>query len=366
MLLLLTMLLAACSDDADDGVDRKDDGGDVLQLVAYGQLQTDAVPANTRAITSENHGNYELYEGANSIGVFLTYQTKNAPKEVSTFTYDATDGWMSQVKVKVEDNPYRIYGFMPTTFESAQDFKYQIAPLSTGETYNNGAILTFTNLPPVAKEDFCLLTGVQDLGGVKTATLNLKRGVFSYQGRAKGQNYANLMFEHLYGGVLFHLKIAEAYNQLRTIKLKEFKLLTTNIYTIADMVIKVNPTDDEATPFSVTSYTMTSSEGSGATLFTSEEGEELKTDTPCDISGYFFPLLSSTNNIGHELAMECTYDVYDKKGNLVRKSCVARNSLPDMESTPGTRNILTLTVEPTYLYVLSEPDLDNPTITISN
>jgi hypothetical protein len=27
--------------------------------------------------------------------------------------------------------------------------------------------------------------------------------------------------------------------------------------------------------------------------------------------------------------------------------------------------VLTLTVNPTYLYVLSEPDLDNPTITIN-
>jgi hypothetical protein len=65
--------------------------------------------------------------------------------------------------------------------------------------------------------------------------------------------------------------------------------------------------------------------------------------------------------------METTYNVYDRKGNLIRKDCKAKNvlNLPTGGLTRGQKYTFNLTVNPTYLYVLSDPDLDNPTITVN-
>ena len=69
--------------------------------------------------------------------------------------------------------------------------------------------------------------------------------------------------------------------------------------------------------------------------------------------------------------LRSTYDIYDKKGNLIRQDQVAETKLnpfyifnvTDMER--GKKYVLKLTVAPTYLYQLSDQDLDNPTIIIN-
>ena len=87
------------------------------------------------------------------------------------------------------------------------------------------------------------------------------------------------------------------------------------------------------------------------------------------VDGYFAPVADVANS----LILECKYDVYDKKvtqdrpyGNLVRQNCEATNKLPSLVARLNQLTSLTLTVNPTYLYILSDPDMDNPTITISN
>ena len=66
--------------------------------------------------------------------------------------------------------------------------------------------------------------------------------------------------------------------------------------------------------------------------------------------------------------LRSTYDVYDKKGNLVRQGCVAENRIEPAEIfgssqlRRGWKYTIQLKLKPTYLYVMSDPDLDNPTI----
>jgi len=361
MLLMATMLLAACSTDDDNSA--VVGSTDTLQLVAYCQQTADAAPLMTRGLTTGNLGNYAMYEGPNAIGVFLTSGT-TAPNRVSTFTWNETNGsWESRVNVKPQ--PYMIYGFMPTAFASEPSFSYTIRPVSSD--YANGATLMFTSLPSVASEDFCLLTGVQDLGGSSTAALDLKRGQFSYQGREKGKNFVNLMFEHLYAGILFQMKVGTTYSTLRTIKLKELKLKTSTSISTVTWTVQVTPNNTEAVPYVITPTATFLASDSEATLFKSDDGQELAT-TAYDISGYVYPFQSDNDYIGNHLSIVCTYDVYDRKGNLIRQNCTAENKLPvtpDEQWKSGNRIVVPLTVEPTYLYVLSEPDLDNPTIIIN-
>ena len=98
-------------------------------------------------------------------------------------------------------------------------------------------------------------------------------------------------------------------------------------------------------------------------LFESEEGKALSATTELELSGNIIPGCTDV------LSLVTTYDVYDRKGHLVRKDCVATNKLPSslVLSTlkAGERQPVALTVAPTYIYVLSDPDLDNPTLTFN-
>ena len=94
-------------------------------------------------------------------------------------------------------------------------------------------------------------------------------------------------------------------------------------------------------------------------IFNNGEGEALNTLTALEVNAGLAPEPLILGN----LTLVSTYDVYDSKGNLIRQNCSATNTLPDnLQVNRGERMQLNMTVEPTYLYVLSEPDLDNPTI----
>ena len=352
LLLLIGVLLAACSDDSD-----RDDGEtDVLQLVAYSQGMTDLEPvATTRGIPS----GYHEYTGPSSIGVYST-RADEAPSSIRTFSYDEVKNqWNSLVSTKL-DVTYYIYGYMP-----ASSVIHCAISKRDGKDYSEGAVLTFSDLPPVLSEDFCVVTGVQQLD-TKNAEVNLTPGVFAFTGRSTGNNFACLMLDHLYSCVKFRFLVNSDYDKLRTIKLKKVELKTTHPGSYPLTVTMIAGANYEVNWGSATGPT-----NDYVSLPVSEDGVILSATTVKEVEGYFAPMTDVADN----LVLQCTYDVYDKnvttehpEGNLIRQNCEAVNKLPASIIEVGTdkRTLLTLTVNPTYLYVLSDPDLDNPTITISN
>ena len=71
------------------------------------------------------------------------------------------------------------------------------------------------------------------------------------------------------------------------------------------------------------------------------------------------------------LILTSTYDVYDTQGNKTRENCQATNTmvLKDLHTEltytqRGKRYTINMTIQPTYLYVLSDSDLNNPTVKI--
>ena len=98
----------------------------------------------------------------------------------------------------------------------------------------------------------------------------------------------------------------------------------------------------------------------------SEEGIALTTDYQ-PFQSHFMPAGVTKLNI------ISTYDVYDRKGNLIRLNDEAINTIDihelftgQDEALRGRRYTINLTINPTYLYMLSDPDLDNPTVIIDN
>ena len=345
LLIAIAMLLSACSSD-DAGVQTDTAGnesaGRVVQLVSYASPFTDqelshrAAPAGFTAYTpnkTTNMGVYMLLEGA--------------PEEKRITYNTSTDKWNAYFEVE-KNKTFTVYGYMPKTGEMNSTL--------TSIT-DNGATLNITGIKPVTTDDICIITGVKDTDD------GLKEGQFSWSTPIEEvETYKiSLLMDHLYAAALFRLKIDAEYAQLRTIKLKKLTLNTDKESVNAAISLTHNGTG--ASPIS--SITYTSSDGSGSStsdIYKNDEGTELPTTTatPLSVNAYFAPELSSN------LTLVSTYDVYDSKGNLIRQNCTATNNLPDLSAVRGQRVLLNMIVNPTYLYVLSEPDLDSPTITIGN
>ena len=240
---------------------------------------------------------------------------------------------------------YTVYGYMPKTGDMSSSLTKSAADAAT---------LTISNIKPITTDDICIITGV------KAADEGLKEGQFSWSWpiSAGEDNYKiHILMDHLYAAAQFRLKIDAEYAALRTIKLKTMTLSTNKGSVDATVMLTHNTTG--ASPVSSATYTA-SGISDAIVIFNNDEGIALDKTTPLDINACFAPTFSAN------LTMITTYDVYDRKGDLIRQNCTATNKLPDLEAVRGQRVQLNMTVNPSYLYVLSDPDLDNPTIQIDN
>ena len=274
----------------------------------------------------------------------------------------------------VPDGDYYVYGFIPS--DAADDAT--ITKLS-GD-FKNGAKLTIKGLR-TAGYDACVIIGAKEgpdadhdnglvAGDFK---INLDTGTRIVDGKTViNPNYLYLLFDHLCSALSIGIKVDGDYNTLRTIKLKQLTLQTATESGLmaekADVVVDLVANTMGINPISGLSYGATDK---GASVYLSDEGLTLTTSYQSFLS-HFLPITGVT-----KVVITCVYDVYDKDtsinpaGNLVRKDCKASNTvrLSDIISYfPGVQRGwkygINMTVKPTYLYVLSDPDLDNPTVTV--
>jgi hypothetical protein len=349
LLIATAMLLSACSSDnpeAQTFTTVNEPVGKEVQLMSYASPFTDqelshrAAPAGFTAYKPDKTTNMGVY-------MLLSENPEtdwDSPK-LERITYNPnTNKWNAYFEVTADKN-YTVYGYMPKTGEMGSTLAKSTADAAT---------LTINNIKPVTTDDICIITGV------KGTDDGLKEGLFSWYTPVGAKTYKiSLLMDHLYAAAQFRLKIDAEYAALRTIKLKTMTLRTVKGSVNATIALTHNTTG--TSPISSITYTL--SDGSStADIYNSNEGTALPTTTatPLSVNAYFAPELSSN------LTLVSTYDVYDRKGNLIRQDCTATNKLPNLEAIRGQRVQLNLTVNPTYLYVLSDPDLDNPTITIGN
>ena len=331
--LAIAILLCACSSDNPEvqtvSAEAQPVGGDI-QVMAYAPPfantdPTDA-PAGFYAYTPDkttNMGVYMLSGGAAIKEERITYNNNK---------------WHAYFDVAANTS-YTVYGYMPKMGNMSS---------SLTDVTENAAKLTITGIKPVTTEDICIITGVKD------SKEGLKEGYFNWSWPIGDENYSiHLLMDHLYAAVQFHMVIDEDYALLRTIKLKTMTLSTDKGSVNATITLTHN--DTGASPVSSVEYSASGS-SDAVVVFNSDEGEALDTTTPLVINACFAPTLSEN------LTMVTTYDVYDRKGNLIRKNCTATNKLPNLDAVRAQQVQLNLTVNPTYLNVLSDPDLDNPTV----
>ena len=174
------------------------------------------------------------------------------------------------------------------------------------------------------------------------------------------------------------MKVDDTYATLRSIKLKSLNIwaLSNDDEKIETMTGTVNITANTrgVSPIGTNAVTFTpKSTGNKkpVTLYdnselTSTDDDQLPklTTTYQNLQGYY-----ASPSVNRFL-MKSLYNIYDRKGNLIREDCEAENIFTIQETNgilqPGKKYTVQITVTPTYLYVLSEPDLDNPTFTVTN
>ena len=333
-------------------------GGLLLLSGCSGGSSGDDVPPSEQAYlqlgaVTRTAGAFEINDPATNIKLFLTTQTSLLqPVEGSTYSY-STDHWSSLTPFSVKENmQYYLYGYMPASLSATQS-----AP--EGD-YSKGMNLTLSNLPAITTDDICVLVGVQRVGA-NSGSPTVTEGQYGFLTGIKGQNYLNLLMAHLYAKMKVSFKIDPAYAELRSIHLKNITL--SSKYA-----------DDASVAVS-----LRSGQGIGSPTFPSGSGEQVhsvilldtkkildknfvSTPLTLDIPAYCRPMgLEGT----YHLTLTTTYDVYDTKNqNLGERTSENKIDFNMAEVRPGQEKDIVLTVKPTYLYVLSEYDADNPTITL--
>ena len=358
--------LAGCSNEEDDIPQQK------LTLVTSMTPFYDVSRMSTRSLPDGYVPYNVLYPTTvpekTTIGIFMP------PERITPsvdFVYKAGNEWESTIGI-TDGTQYYIYGFMPK--EDTQGAV--IAPLNSD--YANGATLTLRGLNSVTGADVCLVVGVKKweptppsstiAPGIEDSGIRL--GEFGYAGGPAGSNYVYLLLKHIYAGLHFKAHVDPGYGALRSIHVTKLEILSDALADAIDLTIELTANDEGNDP--VTGIQYAPSQGANtsasATLFPYEGGPaevEIPVSSPAGFLACYAP------SICNSFELQTTFDVYDKQGNKTRENCVVRNvinnNLIPQISTMAAGELYTIDmlIKPTFLYVLSDPDLDNPTITLT-
>lgn len=382
----MSLLMTACSEDSSDMQEDRD----VLQIIPFtrpftdeGQLQTRAdVPYDNITLPEDYLIFRNLYPQASSeyasIHAYLIEKGTTTVNTQGNFVYDYTKeeletdnfitntGWSSNVRLRA-GKEYYVYGFMPASLTPSASIS------SNNGSYENKAVININGIDAVTPADVCVVTGVKGFDTPITnpaTTGNVELGKFYYKGREKEDgNYIYLLLDHLFACINLEYSVATQYSYLRKVKLRKVEIsasgetpkkrnLTVTIpgsnsslYDVVYSVVDVEGTNLSVHPAVV--YDKTATVASALDYIPVEGIGRLS------VPGYFTPYLNTSFKI------TSYYDVYDLQDNPMRTGCKADNVIQLNTTDPiqrGNSYTVRFVITPTYLYQLSEPDLDNPTI----
>ena len=384
-LILPMLLMLSCS--SEEGEEEKNG---TLAIVPFSSSYYNAIPWDTRApnlpTNYEPYGlsTYAIAPKHTNIGVWLTQSPANS-STLEDFVYKDDSDWRSSAKITA-NYTYNIYGYMPHT----PGDNASIAPLSGN--YANGAVITLTNHNTLTEDDLSVIVGVRKGSSSETIeTLQdppLRLGTFQYTASANDNN--NILFvllKHIYAGLRFSARIDPEYHKVREIYVTKVDLTAHHIYQTGTVEVTLTANASGTDPSAIKYTPNTDAGWATINLYEydrvnnpADKGYCLKETEPTSFIGCFAPggLISDASGSSpyiesYNFTLKTTYDVYDKKGNLIRQGCTAENKIDigrlfliynENAIQPGYLFTINLRVEPTYIYLLSDQDLDNPTIEI--
>ncbi len=302
--------------------------------------------------------------GETDKAIGIAFTENNTEPKLGHF-FASSGKWRTNID-DIKAKTYYLYGYVPHFGGISMSITDRGG---ANANYSAGAKVTLNDVPAVIPSDLCVVIGAKE-GTDKETVTGLRKGYFAYQGSASAEsNFVFLLFDHLYAALRINMKVHGDYAALRTIKLKSLSLKTyageTTSSQKTNIEVRLEATDG-SNPIQAINYTTSGSAMTEPMEFWSSESEQLTT-APKTFIGHFMPDGITT------LVLTSVYDVYDTQGNLIRKDCKATNTmelselLTDQATTlRGRRYTINMTIKPTYLYMLSEPDLDNPTVKIED
>lgn len=388
--LMSGLLLEACSgDSASDSRTDHSSSNRVVRLSAGArQYHVDdaemaSAPGLTRAVTYPNpSSDWTTITPSDNMLVFVAKDKENpSPSDVlSRLFYSMTTDWQSNITITDAglDNNYLIYGFMPIDAENVS-----ISLLSPNTNYKAGTTMSIKGLKVLTQTDPCVIVGV---GKQETSTsdVTLKWGTFDFtfkEGTSDVTDYMSILLDHIYSRYHFKVKIDADYAQLRTIKITKMTLEAlsndgTQTLGTVNATVNIQANTTNSNPLS--SVTFTRNAGARmVTLFDKKtttntsytEGIVLdKSKTDFQEAG--FCLAPGDQRI---FRLTTEYEVYDRENKQIRTNTVSNTfntaNFKDKKITntaPGLEHTIQIIVNPTYFYVLSDSDLDNPPFDINN
>ena len=272
---------------------------------------------------------------------------------------------------------YLIFGFHPATGltipgeENAGSISYSDP--------SSEVVLTLPKMSPVSPIDVCVCVGVKkgeitdDGNGnqvMRPVGGSIYLGDYSYAA-TQNDNYIYLLMDHLFSCINFEFYIEQQYQELRDIIIRQVEITSETCENVS-MTVTLHPNTTGADPVyndnDVAYNPAQTPAESTATIFNSTDNAKglLHTTTPVAVPGYFLP--PYTGSTPQTCKMTVTYDVLDKATpqQIVRQNATAVNNftLPTALQR-GRQYTMKVTVTPTYLYQLSDNDLNNPTLTFN-
>ena len=319
LMMTVIVLLAACSQDVAEEQAQEPDAA--LRLAGV-----------TRAITGDpEYGD---------IRVFLTNGTTATE---GLFKYAGGSSWTTQLKLKSGARTYQLYGYMPDNAECAR---------SISDWNEDGAVLHIQQIPPIAAQDFCIVTGLRQANNASDETAAVP-GAFSFNYDSQRENYVNLFLDHLYSHITFCMRVGDNYNVVRTIKIKRMKLQVADISHY-----NVDITLAEGVGISSVAHNKVAGTETRELTIKDEEIITLTTSYATMCSGFIIP----ATTLFDKLSLVIEYDIYDKRGNKIAER-TATNALatPLAGLQRGEDCTLQINIDPSYLYDLS---LNDPPIVV--
>lgn len=389
LLCLMTgLLLTACSSDSasDDRVSNR-----IVRLSAGSHqfLQDDnlsSAPDITRGVlypdqTYENDETaWEKFAPTDQPNMLL-FVAKGKDNPASSdvmsrlFAFSATSSdWQANITIVDTDVNYYIYGFMPIDAQNTSD-RVNIGLLPSASNYNAGAQLSINGLKVLTDKDPCVIVGVAK-PNEENSTLQWGKfqwGNFEFQFKPNGEtvtDYMGILLDHIYSQYHFKMKIDANYAKLRTIRITGMTLEALDIYgytvSSVDATVTLNKTTG-GNPLSTPTFKYNRGTRKYP-LYTkpdNSDGQKLTTS----YADFGFCLAPCSQRW---FRLTTNYDVLDTKGTVIRQDeavnkfdvrALIGNDITNTD--PGLKHTIQITVNPTYLHMLSDPDLNNPKLTIN-
>lgn len=365
-----------------------DDEDSQSAVVEIGDFEMQSSEVITRAREGYHDFNASTDLPTDPVIIGYTQKLPAGSNEImwSTATYDSESSkWKSNIRVK---KYYEEMEVMHNVFAilTGRDVYNKI---STSLTDASEPVLTISSVPAICASNIMVSSGasLQAAGGNTLAKGSYSAHLARDAGDSKNHQM-NFIMDNIMCGLNVKFNIGTTYNDLRDIILKSVTISSSDENTGKyEVVVKFTNTDTGAQVTGMTAqgsskieytvskdtddYIITDSDHSvlGGKGY---KGMILTTAAQPFMSCYMVPELANSKTKLQNLTMTVTYDVFDKTGFRTRKDQTATNKLGNVlldgeNSLVKANNMinLTVTVAPTYLYQLSDADLDNPGLTIT-